>query len=83
MADELKPAVRDTLDAIINGRAVISINHKQKHGYIEEFDGKIIRDPEYPDRKLLMPGVYTLFQAGYLDQFGVPTAKAKDGGCVS
>lgn len=73
---ELKPAVQNTLDLIVAGRVIVSINHKQKHGYIEELDGQTIRDPDYPDRKMLMPGVYTLFLAGYLDEFGLPTAKA-------
>ena len=76
MAEILKPAVLATLDLIVTGRVIVSINHKQKFGYIEEFEGKVIRDPEFPDRKMLMPGVYTLFVEGCLDQFGLPTAEA-------
>lgn len=70
---ELKPTVRETLSLIVQGRVLVTVDHKRHLGELEELDGQRVRDPEFPDRKLLMPGVYTLFEAGYLDQFGAAT----------
>lgn len=75
--DELKPAVRATLDLLRNGRIVVSIDHGAGCGYLEELDGARVRDPEFPDRKMLCPGVFTLFKAGLVDQFGCLAAKAR------
>jgi hypothetical protein len=74
---DLKSAVFDALELIVQGRIIVSISHDRKCGYLEELDGEQIRDSEFPDRKMLCPGVYTLFKGGYLDRFGVPTAKGR------
>lgn len=70
---ELKPAVCDLLSLIVEGRVLVSVDQKRHCGELEELDGKQIRDPEFSCCKLLMPGVYTLFKAGLIDQFGAAT----------
>jgi hypothetical protein len=67
------PAVRTTLQDIASGRMVISLDIKRQCGELESFDGHNYRDPESPERKLLVAGAYTLFVAGYLTQFGTIT----------
>jgi hypothetical protein len=70
---KLKPAARGTLELIGSGRAVIEVDHKAHCGRVDTIDGVTIRDPEFPDRKMLLPGVWTLFQAGLIDAFGLIT----------
>lgn len=77
MRGDLKPAVADALELIVSGRVIISLSHAGKCGYLEELDGKKVRDPELPTRKMLYPGAYTLYREGLLDQFGLPTEKGR------
>lgn len=67
----------DTLSAIAEGRMIVSLNHKAETAYLEEYDGKKYRDPEFPDRKLLVSGAMTLFWAGYLTEYGTITAAGR------
>ena len=69
----MKKAVRDTLKVICDGRVVLEIAHGRKCGYIHSIDGTKVCDPEFPDWKIPMPGVWLLYRAGYIDQFGVAT----------
>jgi hypothetical protein len=70
---ELRPAVLDTLALLCQGRAIIEVSHDGECGYLDILDGKAVRDPDHPDRKLVMPGVWTLYRGGYVDRFGAPT----------
>jgi hypothetical protein len=64
---------QETLADIISGRMLVSLNHKTGNAYLEEYDGKKYRDPDDPDRKLLVCGAMTLHWAGYLTDFGTVT----------
>jgi hypothetical protein len=57
---------------------VISIDHERRAAYLEEYGGVAYRDPEFPERKMLVSGACTLFDAGYLTEFGTitPTGRA-------
>ena len=72
---ELKPAVKGTLLLLATGRAVVEISFAGKCGYLDSFEGKLVRDDEHapPHDKMLMPGVWRLYEAGYIDQFACVT----------
>lgn len=59
-----KPAVAATLRDIASGDMIVS--QDGRNGYLEEFQGVKFRDPDFKDRKLIVPGVMTLIWAGYL-----------------
>lgn len=65
--------MRDTLSDIAIGTMLISLNPKRESAYLEEYGGNKYRDPDYPDRKLLVSGAMTLYWAGYLTEFGTVT----------
>ncbi len=75
MTEKLPKAVLGTLVAIAHGKAIVEIDFKGKCGHLDSLNGKKVRDPEFPDRKIGMPGVWTLYDGGYIDQFVTLTEK--------
>lgn len=64
---KLKPLVRLTLESIADGTIVVEVDHRRKCGYLKRWGERYIA-----------PGVYTLFNAGYLDQDGKITPEGRE-----
>lgn len=68
-----KPAPMQALQLIASGRVVIEVARGGRDVRIDELDGRPIRDPEHPDRKMGLAGAWALYGAGMIDQYGVIT----------
>lgn len=73
-----KPAPRQALELIASGRIIVSLSKDRREVYVETYNGELVRDPDFPDRKMGMAGAWPLFRAGMIDQFGCITQKGRD-----
>lgn len=67
------PAVVQAMAFIASGRALIEVNTDSGNVTLDSIDGKPMRDPEFPDRKMGLAGAWPLYHGGLIDQYGVPT----------
>lgn len=72
-----KPAPLDALRLIASGRVLIELTKDKRDVYIDSLDGRLVRDPEHPDRKMLLSGAWPLYRAGMIDDFGVITDEGR------
>ncbi|WJS87277.1 hypothetical protein [Paracoccus sp. TOH] len=68
-----KPAPLEALKLIASGRAIVELTPDRRDLYIDSLDGRPVRDPEFPDRKMLLSGAWPLYRAGMIDEFGLVT----------
>lgn len=68
-----KPAPLVALGLIASGRVIIELSGDGRDVLVDAFDGQPVRDPDYPDRKMMLAGAWPLYRAGMIDDFGVPT----------
>lgn len=72
-----KPAPLQALRLIASGRAIVEMTEDRRDLYIESIDGETMRDPDHPNRKMLLSGAWPLFRAGMIDQFCMVTAEGR------
>ncbi|CAH0343677.1 hypothetical protein [Rhizobium sp. CECT 9324] len=68
-----KPAPIDALRLIASGRVLIELTKDRRDVYIDSIDGRLVRDPDHLDRKMLLSGAWPLYRAGMIDDFGIIT----------
>jgi len=68
-----KPAPMEALRLIASGRVIIEVTQDGRDVMIDSYDGKPIRDPDFPDRKMGLSGAWPLYRAGMIDRFGLVT----------
>lgn len=73
----MKPAPLDALRLIASGRVLIELTKDKRDVYIDSLDGRPVRDPDFPDRKMLLSGAWPLFRAGMIDSFGIITDEGR------
>lgn len=69
-----KPGPIDALKLIASGRAIIEISRDGRDVVLDSIDGKPVRDPDFPERKMGLAGAWPLYRAGMIDRFGLLTA---------
>lgn len=73
-----KPAPLDALRLIASGRVLVEVTHDGRDVLIDSLDGRPVRDPEFPDRKMGLSGAWPLYRAGMIDRFGLVTDAGRD-----
>lgn len=71
------PAPIKALADIASGAIVVSLTKDGRDCYVEDFNGRPWRDPEFPDRKGLLAGAWPLRRAGMIDDFGCVTEEGR------
>lgn len=69
----VKSAPVEALQLIASGRAIVEMTADRRDIYIESLDGRVLRDPDHPDRKMLLSGAWPLYRAGMIDEFCLVT----------
>lgn len=72
-----KKGPQEALRLIASGRVIIDLTADGRDIYVESFDGRKVRDPDFPDRRMTMAGGWPLFIAGMIDEFGIITAAGR------
>jgi len=70
-----KTGPQNALLLLASGRITISVSGDII--YVETLDGCVIRDPEYPDRKMVLAGSWPLRPTECIDKFGCITAAGR------
>ncbi|WP_234053676.1 MULTISPECIES: hypothetical protein [unclassified Xanthobacter] len=64
----------EALRLIASGRVIVELTYDRRDLYVDSLDGRPVRDPDQPDRKMLLSGAWPLYRAGMIDEFGLVTA---------
>lgn len=68
-----KPGPISALQLIASGRVLVEISRDRRDVLIDSLDGRPVRDPDHPDRKMGIAGAWPLYRAGMIDEFGLVT----------
>jgi len=68
-----KPAPIEALKLIASGSVIVELTHDKRDLYLDSVNGRRVRDPEFPNRKMLLSGGWPLYRAGMIDDFCVVT----------